>query len=86
MGSGIIHILAIEGHDVIKHPLSLDSRTVRVKRNSLDIAVDGLVPFRLFPKGVTLCAVIYNTLFCLQRGYSSSANRWSSDLPHQERG
>ena len=45
MGSGIIHILAIEGHDVIKHPLGLDSRTVRIQLDSLDIAVDGLVPF-----------------------------------------
>ena len=48
MGSGIIHILTIESHDIIKHTLGLDSRTVRVKRNSLDIAVDGLVPLAPF--------------------------------------
>ena len=48
MGSGIIHILTIESHDIIKHMLGLDSRTVRVKRNSLDIAVDGLVPLAPF--------------------------------------
>ena len=62
MGSGIVHILAIEGHDVVKHALGLDSWTVRVKRNSLDIAVDGFVPFRLFPKGVTL----FVPLLCCQ--------------------
>ena len=28
--SGIIHIFTIEGHDIVKHALSLDSRTVRV--------------------------------------------------------
>ena len=54
MDSGIIHILAIEGHDIVKHPLGLDSRAVRVKRDSLDIAVDGFVPFRLFTKGIAL--------------------------------
>ena len=42
--SGIIHILAVEGHDVVKHALGLDSRTVGVKFNGLDIAVDGFVP------------------------------------------
>ena len=45
MDSGIIHVFAVEGHDVVKHPLGLDSRTVGVKRDSLDIAVDGFVPF-----------------------------------------
>ena len=42
--SGIIHILAIKGHDIIEHPLGLDSRTVRVELYSLDVAVDGVVP------------------------------------------
>ena len=45
MGSGIIHILAVESHDVVKHPLGLDSRTVRIQFDSLDIAVDGFMSF-----------------------------------------
>ena len=42
--SRIVHIFAIKSHDIIKHALGLDSRAVRVKRNSLDIVVDGFVP------------------------------------------
>ena len=45
MDSGIIHILAIERHDVVKHPLGLDGGAVRVEGDSLDITVDGFVPF-----------------------------------------
>ena len=50
----IIHVFAIEGHDVVEHTLGLDSRTVGVKLYGLDIAVDGLVPFGFFTKGVSL--------------------------------
>ena len=42
--SGVVCIFVVEGHDIIKHALGLDSRTVGVKRNGLDIAVDGFVP------------------------------------------
>jgi hypothetical protein len=35
----------VESHDVIKHTLGLDSWTVGVKRYSLDVAVDGFMPF-----------------------------------------
>ena len=43
--SGIIHVFAVEGHDVVKHSLGLDGGAVRVEGDSLDIAVDGFVPF-----------------------------------------
>ena len=51
---GIIHIFAIESHDIIKHTLGLDSRTVGVKLYSLDVAVNGLMPFGFFTIGVSL--------------------------------
>ena len=38
---GIIHVLAVEGHDVIEHALGLDSRAVGVKLYSANIVVDG---------------------------------------------
>jgi len=50
----IIHVFAIEGHDIVEHALGLDSRTVGVKRNRLDIAVNGLVPFGFLTKGIAL--------------------------------
>ena len=44
MMSWIIHILTVEGHDVVEHLLGLDSRTVGVDLDGLDIVVDGFVP------------------------------------------
>ena len=101
--SGIIHILAVEGHNIIEHTLGLNSGAVWVEFDGLNIAVYGFMPFRLFPKGVTLfvpllCShllllqrttglkdfIIYSTLSYLLPMYSSSANRWSSALLHQE--
>ena len=41
---GIIHIFTVESHDIVKHLLGLNSRTVGVEPNSLDVAVDGVVP------------------------------------------
>ena len=60
MGSGIVHILAVEGHDIVKHALGLDSRTVRIQRNSLDIAVDGFVPLRLLAIFVALLVPLFS--------------------------
>ncbi len=54
----IIHILAIEGHDVVQHALGLDSRTVRVEFYGLDVAVDGLVPLLLFAGLVAKLVII----------------------------
>ena len=56
--SGIIHILAVESHDVVEHALGLDSRTVWVKLYGLDVAVDGLVPLLLFA-GLVAALVIF---------------------------
>ena len=42
--SGIIHIFAVESHDIVEHLLGLNSRTVGVELNSLYVAVDGFVP------------------------------------------
>ena len=49
--SGIIHIFTVECHDIVKHLLGLDSRTVRVELYSLYVAVDGFVPLS-FPTGL----------------------------------
>ena len=45
--SGVIHVLTVEGHDVIEHTLGLDSRTVGVELYGLDITVDGLMPLAM---------------------------------------
>ena len=86
----IIHIFAIECHDIIKHTFGLDSRTLGIKLYSSYIAVDGLMPFGFFTKGIALFVPLlsgskfftfhfsfftYNTLSCQQQVYSSSANR-----------
>ena len=55
---GIIHVLAVEGHDVVEHPLGLDSGAVGVKLDGLDIAVDGLVPLALLAVLVTFPVVL----------------------------
>ena len=49
----IIHIFAIECHDIIKHTLGLDSRTVGVKLYSSYIAVNGFMPLTLLSVFVT---------------------------------
>ena len=48
MGSGIIHILAVESHDVVKHPLGLNSGAVWIQFDSLNITVDGFMPLASF--------------------------------------
>ena len=55
----VIHILAIEGHDVVEHALGLDSRTVRVELNGLNVAVDGFVPLRLLPVFVAFQIILF---------------------------
>ena len=55
---GIIHVLAVEGHDVVEHALGLDSRAVGVERNSLDVAVDGFVPLLLLAVFVTFLVIL----------------------------
>ena len=86
----IIHILAIEGHDIVKHTLGFHSGTVGIKFYSFDIAVDGFMPLTLLSVFVTPLIPLlsgskfftfhfsfftYNTLSCLLQAYSSSANR-----------
>ena len=88
----IIHIFAIEGHDIVKHTLGFHSGTVGIKLYSFDIAVDGFMPFGFFTKGIAFFVpllggsklyTLHSTLLtcsipsCLQPAYSSSANRWS---------
>ena len=53
-GLRVVHVLAIEGHDVVEHSLGLDSRTVWVKLYGSYVTVDGFVPLRLFTKGISL--------------------------------
>ena len=77
MDSGIIHILAIERHDVVKHPLGLDSRTVRVKRNGLNIAVDGFVPLALLTVFITFLII----LLCCHSVYCSGQQRTNTNCP-----
>ena len=57
-GSGIVHVLAIKGHDVVKHTLGFDGRAVRVKLYRLDIAIDSLVPQTTFTSLVALLIIL----------------------------
>ena len=53
-GSRIIHVLAVEGQDIIEHTLGFDGGTVGVELDGPDIAVDSLVPLPLLTKRITL--------------------------------
>ena len=57
--SGIIHILAIIGHDVVEHPLGFDSRTLRVEFYGLDISVDSLVPLAALASLIALLVILF---------------------------
>ena len=58
--SRIIHIFTVEGHDVVEHSLGLDSRTIRVELDGLNVAVDGLVPLRLLAIFVALLVPLFS--------------------------
>ena len=45
---GIIHVLAVKGHDVVEHALGLDSWAVGVKLYSANIVVNGFMPLAAF--------------------------------------
>lgn len=45
---GVIHVLAVEGHDVVEHALGLDSWAVGVKLYSANIVVNGFMPLAAF--------------------------------------
>ena len=96
----IIVILMIKTHAIVEHPFRLYGRTLWVKLYRLDIAVNRFLPVTLFPPGIALFVVlpggskfqtldfqlstIYNTLSYQRQGYSSSTNRSSWVLLHQE--
>ena len=54
MMSWIIHILAVKSHDIVEHLLSLDSRTIGVEFDGLNVVIDGLVPLTTLAGLVTL--------------------------------
>ena len=70
---GIIHIFAVEGHDVVEHALSLHSRTIGVQFYRLNVAVDGLMPQALFTERITLLVIRFGIWF-LALGFGHGAN------------
>ena len=42
--SGIVHIFAVEGHDIVEHALGLDSWAIGIEFYGLYVAVDGFMP------------------------------------------
>ena len=56
--SGVVHVLTVEGHDVVEHPLGLNGGAVGVELDGLDVAVDGLVPLALLAVFVTFPVVL----------------------------
>ena len=60
IGLWIIHVLAVEGHDIVEHTLGLDSRAVGVKFYGSYVAVDGFMPLAL----LTVLVTFLIPLFC----------------------
>jgi hypothetical protein len=61
--SRIVHVLAIEIHDVIEHALGLYGGAVRIEVDGLYVAVDGFMPQALLAIGVALLIVVLGGLF-----------------------
>ena len=52
--SRVIHVLAVEAHDVVEHAFGFHGRTVGVELRGLYVAVDGLMPLPLLAPRIAL--------------------------------
>ncbi len=55
---GIIHVFAIECHDVVEHALGLDGRAVGVEVDGPDVAVNSVMPLSALAVGVALKVIV----------------------------
>ena len=56
--SGVIHVLAVEAHDIVKHTPCLYRRAVGIQFLSLDVVVDGIAPSAM-PTGLIAQTVVF---------------------------
>ena len=61
--SWIVHIFAVEGHDIVEHALGLDSWAIGVEFYGLDIGVDSLMPLASLASLVSYLIILFSAHF-----------------------